>query len=187
VFFGLTTAGVLALCAFGILPPDQFVELAKCVTILYAASTTMVAIVRHVWPPSAGAQFDNLAVTEAPTFHGAVEGPWIVPDAQDGVGLPNGFGSLHDDVFSEPIGHGVPPNYTSMVRDHDAPPMTTDGADGSPVMVPMEMAPPSSASPRAHPDLTLACSRCRPAVVEPAAPNPNVVILGDPPKKEESP
>lgn len=170
LFFGLTTAGVLALCALGILPPDQFVDLAKWLTILYAASTTMVAIVRHVWRRPATAEFDNLAVTNAPAFTGAVEGPWFAPEAQDGVGLPEGFGSLHGDVFSEPIGRGVPPNYTSMVRDSDTEPVTTDGADGAPVLVPVP-----------HEYLGLLGV----PAAKPLAPSPDVVVMGSPAKPTE--
>jgi hypothetical protein len=129
MFFGLTTAGVLALCALGNLPPDQFVDLAKWVTILYAASTTMVAIVRHIWPrPGNPAEV-------LPTFDSRAEAP-----PPDGVEL-GPFGSLGGDVFSEALGNGLPPNYTSMVRDENAPPVTTDGADGSPLTVPTDGAP----------------------------------------------
>lgn len=154
VFFGLTMAGVLALCAFRVLPSGEFVDIGKWVTILYAISTTMVAVVRHVWP--------RPAMTDAPTFTAPT---WIEPDGELGVGLPGGFGSLHDDVFAGPIGHGVPPNYTSMVRDHDVPPVTTEGADGSPVIVPSESA---------LPDL------------EPEVPAAHLGLLGVPPANRSS-
>lgn len=168
-FFGLTMVGVLALCAFGGLPSGEFVDIGKWVTILYAISTTMVAVVRHVWPRPTP-QFENLAVTEAPQFTGAVEGPWITPDTEMGVGLPVGFG--FDDVFSDAIGNGVPPNYTSMVRDRDAPPVTTESADGSPVMVPSESALPDIEPEVPHEHLGL-------LGVPAANRDPNVVILGD--------
>lgn len=136
VFFGLTIAGAFALCAFRVLPSGEFVDIGKWVTILYAISSTMVAVVRHVWPRPgiSSPSFDNLAVTDAQTFNSRAYFDDEMP--QQGVSLQGGFGSLHDDVFSEPIGDGVPPNYTSMLRDRDAPPVTTDGADGSPVLVP---------------------------------------------------
>lgn len=198
VFFGLTMAGVFALCAFGVLPSGEFVDIGKWVTILYAISTTMVAIVRHVWPRPTS-QFENLAVTEAPRFTGAVEGPWITPDTEMGVGLPLGFGSLHDDVFSEPIGHGVPRNYTSMVRDRDAPPVTTDAADGSSVLVPSVTAPLDIVEPEVpleylgqvpleYLGLLGAPVANRKPPADMAArleASKNVVVLGDPPKKED--
>lgn len=202
VFFGLTMVGVFALCGVGVLPSSEFVDIGKWVTVLYAISTTMVAVVRHVWPRPALPQFENLAVTEAPQFTGAVEGPWITPNTEMGVGLPLGFGSLHDDVFSEPIGDGVPRNYTSMIRDRDAPPVTTDAADGSSVLVPSVTAPLD-----VEPEVPLeylgllgvpAANRsgATPGLDFDGVPGPtkadakrwlsqNTVVLGDPPKKED--
>lgn len=211
VFFGLTMVGVFALCGVGVLPSSEFVVIGKWVTVLYAASTTVVAVVRHVWPRPAAPQFGNLAVTEAPTP------PWIEPDAEMGVALPVGFGSLHDDVFSEPIGHGVPRNYTSMIRDRDAPPVTTDGADGSPVLVPSVTSPlpvdpevpleylgllgvpaanRSGATPALDfdgvfgpkPPIPHDYNRSRPPPTKADATrwlSQNTVVLGDPPKKED--
>jgi hypothetical protein len=129
VFFGLTTAGILVLCAFGLLPPDQFVDVAKWVTILYALSTTIVAVVRHIWqrPPRDEVP---MSMTDAPTM------PWP-GQPQEGVEALGPFGSLAGDVFSDQLGDNLPANYTSMVRDHDAPPVTTEGADGSTVTVPV--------------------------------------------------
>ena len=203
-FFGLTMAGCIALCAFGVLPSGQFVDIAKWSTILYAASTTVVTVVRHVWPRSRAPQFENLAVTDAP--------PSTWAEA-NGVGLPWGFGSLRDDVFSGAMGEGVQPNYTSMVRDHNAPPVTTEGADGSPVLVPVAghadcveseddrtVVPPLDFDgvfgPR--PPIPHDYNR-RDPLIPPAnrglperlaaratvsnAPDPHVVILGDPPTK----
>lgn len=195
-FFGLTMAGCFALCAFGVLPADQFVDVAKWVTILYAASTTLVSVVRHVWPRPASPQFENLAVTGSPTA------PWLEPEAQHGVEFLGPFGSLRDDVFSDAIGDGLPPNYTNMIRCHGAPPATTDGADGAPVTVPTESEPslenlsgrrPIGGTPpleyNQRPDLTLPRSAVELAARAAAseAADPNIVILGDPPKKEDLP
>jgi len=135
-FFGLTTAGILALCAFGLLPPDQFVDVAKWVTILYALSTTVVAVVRHIWSrPGA-------APTDAPTFDSRAyfdaETPDVAPQWPMGVESLGPFGTLDGDIFADALGDNLPPNYTSMVRDYGAPPTTTEGADGSVVTVPID-------------------------------------------------
>jgi len=131
VFFGLTTAGILALCAFGLLPPEQFVDVAKWVTILYALST----IVRHIWPRPPREEVPACNLTDAPSM------PWPWPgQPQEGVEALGPFGSLAGDVFSNQLGDRLPANYTSMVRDHDAPPVTTESADGAAVTVPSETA-----------------------------------------------
>lgn len=136
-FFGLTMASCIALCAFGVLPSDQFVDVVKWATILYAASTTVVTVVHRVWPVRLRKRLSN-AVSEAPTFTAP---SWVEPEAQHGVEFLGPFGSLRDDVFSDAIGDGLPPNYTNMIRCHGAPPATTDGADGAPVTVPTESEP----------------------------------------------
>jgi len=172
VFFGLTIAGILALCAFGMLPPDQFVDVAKWVTILYASSSTMVAVVRHIWP--------RPPRDEVPAFTTDAI-PW--PSPQEGVEALGPFGSLEGDVFSDQLGDKLPANYTSMVRHYDAPPVTTEGADGATVTVPTETAPPLDFDgvfgPK--PPIPHDFNRRAASVAPVSVPAPNVVVLGDPP------
>lgn len=118
LFHGATVAAAVLLCAAGVLPSDQFLELAKWVVILYTTSTVALRVVEAVRP-----QTSDLA---------------IPAQGDGGVGLPLNSGIFEDDVFSDAIGDGVPRNYTSMFRDAEAPPVTTEGVDGLPVVVPVD-------------------------------------------------
>ncbi len=123
VIHGLTILAAVLLCAAGFLPSDQFLELAKWVVIIYASSTIALRLLEVLRTPATA----DLAVP-----------PW----AEEGVGLPINAGIFEDDAFADPMGSGVPRNYTSMVRDADAPPVTTENGDGLPVVVPIEHGPP---------------------------------------------
>lgn len=137
VFFWVITLATLGLCALGIMPSDQMVDLAKWMIVVYAVSTTSIVLVGMTRPlrlhrTRADDQVDDLAVT--PTFSAPSQDPFCAPI--QGTGHWRNPGIFDQDLFANPIGHGLPDEFTNFTRDGDAPPVATESASGETVMVP---------------------------------------------------
>jgi hypothetical protein len=126
----LVALATVVLCAVGIVPSQEFVELLKWVVIVYAGSMTVITV----------ADVFRARAPKIPDFDSCFPYPNTVPLAQqelDPAPAPP-WGSLEGNVFSNPIGTGVPARFTNFVRSPDAPPTMTDAGDGSEIPVPLE-------------------------------------------------
>ena len=128
-FHGLALAALVALCAVGILPSEQFVDLMKWVLVVCAAAVLPVSLASAIWPRPDPEPIPGISPEQWKAMY---------PSPEMGVGMPLSSGIFEEDVFSQTMGQDMPDNYTSLVRDADAPPGTTDRSDGIAVGIPVD-------------------------------------------------
>lgn len=159
-FHGLVLGALVALCAAGFLPADQFTDLMKWLLIVCGATVVLVPLTAMVRRPAPEAEFGPFTTAEQQQY---MQPPM-------GAGMPLSSGIFAASVFEDALGHDTPDHFTPFVRDPQAAPVTTDDATGVTVLVPADGAPASAFESEFSGD--------------PPYPSPPVIILGNPSPKE---